>query len=85
MVVYGSAQRLPPDFTAPSTIINSYTPIALVDYSLVGASAFFPGATGGTVSGDTKLFECDTNLLSWIAIQRSIETVEVLLTETNAQ
>ncbi len=85
VIVYGSAQRLPPNFAAASTISNSYAPIALVDYSLEGSTAFIPGATGGTVANETKLFELDTNLLTWIAVKRSVNTVDVLLTETNAQ
>lgn len=83
--LYGSAQELPPDFTAPSTITNSYVPISLVDYSLVGAVAYYPGATGAIVAGATMLVEADTNLLTWIGIHRSANTVDVKLTRTNAQ
>jgi hypothetical protein len=82
--VYGSAQQLPPDFTLPSTISNSYTPIALADYSLA-TNTILAGSAGVTVAGATKLVECNTNLLTWIAIERSADTVQVLLTETNAQ
>lgn len=82
---YGSAQKLPPDFSQTSTLANSWTPISLVDYSLVGTGAFFAGATGVSVSNATKLAELDTNGLTWFAIKRSVDTVEVLATIFTAQ
>jgi len=83
VVVYGTNQKTPPDFTAPSTITNFYVPIVLVDYSLV--NTYYAGTAGVTVAGTSKLVELNTNLLTWIAIHRSVNTVDVLLTETNAQ
>lgn len=85
VIVYGSAQKSPPDFTIGPSITNSYVPIALVDYSLVGSGAYYPGATGAVVAGTAMIVECDTNLLTWIGIHRSAPTVDVLLTITNAQ
>lgn len=84
IIVAGSAQEIPPDFSAASTITNSYTPIALADYSLA-TSPILDGATGVVVAGVTKLVELNTNLLTWIGINRSVDTVDVLLTETNNQ
>lgn len=81
IIVYGSAQQNPPDFTAPSSITNSYTPIVLADYSL--ANTYYAGATGVTVAGATKIVELNTNLLTWFAIHRSANTVEALATETD--
>lgn len=84
VIVYGSAQKNPPDFTQASTIDNSYTPIALADYSLV-TNNYLAGAAGVTVAGETKLVELNTNLLSWIGIFRDSATVEVKLTITDNQ
>lgn len=84
VIVSGSAQELPPDFSAVPTITNSHTPIALADYSLA-TSQILAGSAGVTVAGVTKLVELNTNLLTWIGINRSINTVDVLLTETNNQ
>ena len=81
--VYGSAQAEPPKFEDPSTLENTWTPIALVDYSLVGAPAYFDGATGITVTNETKLAELDTNGLTWFAIKRTVtegNVVDVLAT-----
>ena len=82
VIVYGSTQLNPPDFTAASTITNSYVPITLADYSI--ADTKYDGATGAVVASATMICELDTNLLTWIAIHRSADTVDVLLTETNA-
>lgn len=81
--VLGSAQRLPPDFSSPSTILNSYAEMVLADYSVPGA--YYSGSAGVTVSSSTKIVEVNTNLLTWIAITRSVDTVDALLTETNNQ
>ncbi len=85
VIVYGSTQRQPVDFGLPSDIDNAYVPIALADVSLVGTPAYIAGATGGVVSGATKMFELNTNLLTWIGFHRSAETVDVIATKTNAQ
>ena len=81
--VYGSCQKNPPDFGAASTITNSWAAITLADYSL--ADTKYNGATGMTVAGSSMICELDINLLTWIAIHRSANTVYVLLTLTNAQ
>lgn len=76
--VYGSIQKDPVDFTQPSTIGNQYAQIVLADYSLTTNQY----VTSLIVAGATKLAELNTNLLTWIGIHRSAETVEVKLTET---
>lgn len=83
VIVYGSSQRLPPNFNLPSTIGNLYTPIVLADYSV--ANTYYAGASGVSVAASTKIVELNTNLLTWIAIHRSADTVDVILTETDNQ
>ena len=83
VVVYGSTQKTPPDFSAASSITNSYVAITLADYSI--ANTYYNGASGVAVTGSTKIVELNTNLLAWVAFHRSAETVDVLLTITNAQ
>ena len=83
VVVYGSCQKDPPDFTSASTITNSYVPIVLADYALV--NTYYAGTAGITVAGATKIVELNTNLLTWVAFHRSVNTVDILLTETDAQ
>ncbi len=88
VLVLGSAQKLPPDFSSPSTITNSWVYITTADYSI--PATFYAGNAGVTVSASTKLVELDTNELTWVAIFRTNgegegDIVDVLLTETNAQ
>lgn len=85
IVAYGSTQLSPPDFSAPVTIDNSFTPISLVEYALTGTNAYHDGATGVTVSGSASLSEFDTNLITWMSVHRSGNTVDVKLTLTNTQ
>ncbi len=81
VIVYGSCQKAPPDFTQSSTIDNSYAPVMLADYAAVGT--YYVGAAGVPVSNATKLVEINTNLLTWVAIHRSVDTVDVKLTESD--
>lgn len=81
VIVYGSTQKNPPDFTAPSTIGNSYAPIMLADYT--SPNTYYAGGAGVTVAAGTKIVEANTNVLSWVAIHRSINTVDVKLTESD--
>lgn len=83
VIVYGSSQKAPPDFTSPSTINNSYAPVMLADYTT--PATYYAGGAGVAVSSATKLVEINTNLLTWIAIHRSAETVDVKLTLTDNQ
>ena len=81
--VLGSNQVLPPDFMAGSTIDNLYTGIILADLTI--PNTYYNGSVGVTVAGATALVEVNTNLLTWISIQRTVDTVETKLTFTNAQ
>lgn len=83
VVVYGSCQKDPVDFTQPSTISNSYVAITLADYSLV--QTYYAGSTGVTVIASTVVVELNTNLLTWIGINRSGGNVDVKFTETDNQ
>lgn len=83
IIVYGSIQRLPPDFTQPCTIDNLYVPLVLADYSL--QNTYYDGTVGISVAGSCAIVELNTNLLSWVAIHRSVDTVEVKLTEADNQ
>lgn len=81
VIVYGTNQDLPPDFTKPSSIDNFYVPITLADYSLI--ATYYAGATGAVVAGNGKLVELNTNVLTWIGIHRSATTVDVKVTESD--
>lgn len=83
VIVYGSTQKTPPDFSSPSTPTNSYASIVLADYSL--ANTYYAGNTGVTVSGSTAIVELNTNLLTWVGIKRDDLEVDVILTFTNNQ
>ncbi len=83
VIVYGTNQKTPPDFTAPVTIDNFFVPIQLADYSL--ANTYYNGSVGAVVSSSSMMVELNTNLLTWVAIHRSANTVEVKLTETDNQ
>ena len=79
--VYGSIQQAPVDFTQPSGVGNMYALVVLSDYTTPNTY------TAGTVSvsNSTKIVELNTNLLTWVGIKRSIDTVDAILTITNAQ
>lgn len=81
VIIYGSAQKSPPDFTSAATIDNSYAIMVVADYSLA-ASQYI---TSIVVASETKIVEINTNLLSWVAIHRSAATVDVKFTETDNQ
>lgn len=81
VIVYGSCQKDPPNFAAPSTIDNFYVPIMLADYSLPGT--YYAGTVGAVVAGASMMVELNTNVLTWVGIHRSANTVDVKLTETD--
>lgn len=83
VIVYGSNQKTPPDFTASVTIDNFFVPIVLADYSV--KNTYYDGTVGVVVSSSAKMVELNTNLLTWIAIHRSADTVDVKITETDNQ
>lgn len=78
---FASNEAICPDFTIPSAVGNSYVTVVTADYSI--PNTYYAGATGVTVAGATTMVEYNTNLITWIAIQRSVNTVDVLLTQTN--
>jgi len=65
----------PTDFTAASTIGNSHATVVLFDETVVAN----PFVTVLTVAGSTKLAELDTNLVTWICLQRSADTVDAFV------
>lgn len=75
---HGSAQDTPPDFSVASTLLNTHAPIVSADYSI--PNTFYAGATGIVLANETKIVELNTNLLSWFAIERSVGTVDVIVT-----
>jgi len=79
VVVHGSAQALPPDFSAASTISNSHAIIVGADYSLTTNQYI----TSIIVSGSTKIVELNTNFLTWIGIQRTSGSPDVIVTITD--
>lgn len=79
LTVLGSKQKnpadTPPDFTVSSTISNSFVAVVIADETVANTYA-----TTIAVSGSTKLAEVNTNLLTWVCIQRSVDTVDAFLT-----
>lgn len=79
VVVYGSAEKnaddTPPDFTAASTISSAYAPMVIAD---LGTPNTF--AASIAVVGATKIGEVNTNLLTWICVERSESTVDAYIT-----
>lgn len=83
IIVHGSHQRLPPNFKTASSISNFHVPITLADLSI--ANTYYSGTTGVSVAASSALVEVNTNLLTWVAIERKSQAVNVKLTVTNAQ
>lgn len=81
IIVLGSIQKDPPDFSKPSTITNSYAPIVLADLSI--PNTYYAGSVGVTVTGSTAIVEVNSNLITWFAVTRSADTVDVLMTVTD--
>lgn len=83
ITVYGSNQQTPPDFSGSSTIDNVFATIVTADYSV--QNTYYDGATGVVVSSSTKIVELNTNLITWFALSRDVDTVDVKATLTNNQ
>ncbi len=83
VIVYGSNQETPPNFTASVTINNFFVPIVTADYSV--QNTYYDGTAGVVVSSSAKLVELNTNLITWFAVHRSVNTVNVKATLTNNQ
>ncbi len=75
---HGTIQETPPDFNAASVIGNIHAEIVTADYSI--QNTYYDGVTGVTVTASTKIVELNTNLLTWFGIERSVDTVDVILT-----
>lgn len=76
--VLGSADYDPTkaiDFTVASTIGNSYANIVIADLGVANAYA-----TTLIAAGSTKIGEVNTNLLTWICITRSANTLDGFVT-----
>jgi len=73
-----SRQQDPIDFTAASTLANSYATIVLADETVANTYA-----TSLTVSGSTKIAEVNTNELGWICLSRSGSGVDAFVTMTD--
>lgn len=82
--VLGSAEKnptdTPPDFTAPSTIDNAFEAIVMAD--LTAPNTY---ATTISVTSATKLAEVNTNLLTFISLSRSVDTVDAYVTVCDNQ
>jgi len=77
--VLGSADKAlsndAPDFTIASTISNSYATMVIAD--LTTPSTY---ATSLIVANATKIGEVNTNLLMWVCITRSANTLDAFIT-----
>lgn len=69
------ANQEPVDFTATSTIDNSYVPVVIADLGAVSTYA-----ANLVAAGNTKLGEVNTNLLTWICVTRSADTLDAFVT-----
>jgi len=70
----GNPSGEPVDFSAPSTIGNSYAPIVIADETVANSYV-----TTLAVAG-TKIGEVNTNFVGWISVSRSIDTVDAFIT-----
>lgn len=70
----------PPDFTSPSTISNSYAAVVIADETVANTYS-----TSLTVSSSTKIGEVNTNLVTFICLTRSVDTVDAFVTITDNQ
>lgn len=68
------------DFTAPSVLGNSYAAVVIADLTTPNSYV-----TTLSVTGATKLGEVNTNLLTFICLSRSVDTVDALITVCDNQ
>ncbi len=69
------------DFTAPSTINNSYATVAVYDETVIVNN----WVLALVVAGATKLGEVDINELSWICLSRNSADVDATVTVSDNQ
>ena len=72
------ASQEPVDFTAASTIDNSYVPVVIADLGVANTYA-----TSLIAAGNTKMGEVNTNLLTWICVTRSVGTLDAFITSSD--
>ena len=70
----------PPDFTATSTITNSWAPVVIADETTPNTYA-----TSLAVSASTKIGEVNTNVVTFVCLLRSVNTVDAFITITDNQ
>lgn len=75
---YGSPTEV--DFSVASALGNSYAAVVIADLTVPNTYV-----TTLSVAGATKLGEVNTNLLTWICLSRSIDTVDALVTVCDNQ
>jgi len=63
------------DFTIASAIDNSYISLVIADLGIANTYA-----TTLVASGDTKMGEVNTNLLTWICVTRTAGTLDAFIT-----
>ncbi len=73
--ILGSADKEIIDFTTSSTIGNAYAAVVIADLTTPNTYA-----TSLAVSGATKIGEANTNLLCWVCITRSADTLDGYVT-----
>ncbi len=74
--VLATASKEVVDFTAASTIGNAFATVVIADLTTVTT----PYATSLVVAGATKLGEINSNLVGWVCITRSANTLDAYLT-----
>ena len=67
--------QVPVDFTAASSITNSYIAAVIADIGVPNTYS-----TSLTAAGSTKMGEVNTNLLTWICVTRSANTLDGFIT-----
>lgn len=75
VAVLGSAKKDIVDFVASSTITNPYAAMVIADLTTPNTYA-----TSLAVTAATKIGEVNTNLLCWICLTRTVDTVDAFVT-----
>lgn len=75
ITVLGTASSDIIDFTGSSTLANAFAPMVIADLTTPNTYA-----TSLAVSSATKIGEVNTNLLGWICVTRTADTVDAYVT-----
>lgn len=70
-----------PDFGSASTINNPYCEVVIYDETLTTGSFVNPLV----LDNETKVAEIETNLLTWVVLERNVDTVDAFVTVVNNQ